>query len=412
MHLKHKGQETWLVWYLLALEAIHLMLPLNWSDDRVFMETASQTQLADFLATKSRLIIDTLTLFFARNPLVWRLLNPLVIAGLALMLISLMQINRTKQKIALSLLILVPSMVLVDAGFMATTLNYLWPFAAGTFVVWAIASEKLTGKRRVVALCAAIPAALLAANMQQMAVVLLAVLVLLAGAALYKRNYRKAILVGVYVLVAAASAFVVFYRSFAGDNARFFRESARYFPDFAQLSVWQRLELGFSTTFYGMTSFSPPALVWAAACVFVCICIIRRFSSPFWKLLSTVPLVMTLFLFFVQTFGANSWIGAILQPSQNFLVSQAQYHFSPAADALYLLTAILFLILLLRLISTTSARLCAVMTLGIGFGARAMMGFSPTVWASGFRTFFPLVMSLLIVCFLAYNTEPKTTPER
>lgn len=38
-----------------------------------------------------------------------------------------------------------------------------------------------------------------------------------------------------------------------------------------------------------------------------------------------------------------------------------------------------------------------------GFGIRALMGLSPTIYASGSRTFLPVYLSLLIIIFLLYK---------
>ena len=40
-----------------------------------------------------------------------------------------------------------------------------------------------------------------------------------------------------------------------------------------------------------------------------------------------------------------------------------------------------------------------------GFGIQALMGLSPTVYASGSRTFLPVYLSLLIIIFLVYKED-------
>ena len=387
------------IWYLLLLEALHLVLPLNWSDDSVFFQKASRLALPQFLNGSSRVWIDTLTWCFAKQPIFWRVLNPLVLLLLAVLLTRLLRLRTQSQKIVLSLLILYPAMVMADAGFMATTLNYLWPFAMGVFVVYALLDCK---PWRVVL---AIPALLFAANMQQSAVGLLAALAILVFFFLQQKQSRKALLAAGYGVLTLASLGFLYYTSFFGENPRFLRETARYFPNFAALSLLQKVELGFSSTFLGFSSLTNRATAASALlCLFLCAAALRREEKKWVKILAFVPPGLLTAIALFRLTGRNTRLWQLLSPAVDPKLSHAVYRFSLFETAAALLLLGVILLLLLRLVRTRKrqALLCGI--LALGFGLRLLMGFSPTVWASGCRTFFPSVMAV-IVCIMMMIEE-------
>jgi len=393
------------LWYLLILELLHMFLPLSWGDDRVFFEKARVMRFPDFLQGSSRILIDALTYGFAKLPFLWRLLNPLVLLGLTSFLIWLLSLQTNRQKLCAGILILFPSMALADAGFMATTLNYLWPFTAGMFAVYSLRAFQ-PDRVSVVRIIAALPLLLYAASMQQTAALLLIVLVLQLVLAVKDKSAQKSVAATLYLLITMVAAVFLFYRSFFGENPRFAREAARYFPDFAGLSLFQRAELGFSATLHGLTSANLSALAFLAFCVFLCVMTLRRnHMKRTLKFVSFLPPILTIALVVFQEFLENTTLWNLLRPPVNARMSHAAYSFSPLMDILYLGLMGLVLFIALRLASGNVNRLLAAFVLALGFLLRMMMGFSPTVWASGFRTFFFPIIAMIICAGFQIKTE-------
>lgn len=377
---------------LLTLELAHLLLPLRWGDDAVFFGKARRLGLAAFLRTSSRPLVDSATYLFASCPLLWRVLNPLALLALAWLLARLLKAGGRRETL-LGLLLLIPSMGLVDAGFMATTVNYLWPVTCGLFVIYSVLRFAPRVQYAWLRCVLALPALAYAANMQQMAVLLPAVLALLCCGAARRKEAGKALLAGAYAALAAVAAAYSYYKSTAGEASRLAREAGRYFPGFQSLSLPQRLELGFSSTFHGLTmALSLPGVLFLIFCVFLAVMALRRPLRVWRKALSFVPAALTVILF---VFRKSS-------PLVNPKMAKAAYLFSWKTDLVFLLLACAVLAAVLQLIQNRGSRLAAFCALALGAGSRVLMGFSPTVWASGYRTFTILALSLLVAGYYIY----------
>jgi hypothetical protein len=396
--------KDFFVWYFVVLEMIHFVIPLNWGDDKVFFQKANSIALLPFLKNSSRVIIDTVTYLFAKQPLLWRVTNPIVLIGLTILLCKLLQLQTQKEKLVLSLLILYPSMALVDAGFMATTLNYLWPFAMGAFVFYCLHTFHVN-QLIYLKMLLSILALLYASSMQQTVLVLFVVLCVQLFMSFKVKNTAKTIAVAGHLLAASGMALFLFYRSFFAENARFIRESAKYFPDFAELSVFQKVELGFSSTFHGLTSVNPAVVVVLLFCVFIFVISLRCSNKKKLHMLSAFPIVIIIFVALFRLLGKNSNLWISIDPTENPRMELATYHFSIVEDIIYLFLASLIFLILLRLITDLTERIIIIVVLFSGMGTRMLMGFSPTVWASGYRTFFIFSMALLIVAYRVYKYQ-------
>lgn len=177
--------------FLLAL-IIHLLLPLHWADDAIFFEKASRLNLSEFLSNSARPLVDTFTYFFAKHPFLWRLTNPLMLVLSSWILsVYLPSKNDYAKNVALCFALVYPSMIVIDAGFIATTLNYLWPVTLGLLCLLPIWKKLNKLKIRCFEMILLIPCLLYAANMQQMAVVLVVIFGMANFYFLFKKDFFR-----------------------------------------------------------------------------------------------------------------------------------------------------------------------------------------------------------------------------
>ncbi|MBR4051281.1 MAG: hypothetical protein IKK09_12355 [Clostridia bacterium] len=399
--------------FFFAVLAVHFFLPLNWADDAVFYEKAASTSLDDFLLTSARPLTDAATWLFAKVNLAWRISNPLVLTVFLAAVEEILPIRKSKVTKAVLLFAVFPSMVLVDAGFIATTVNYLWPITFGLLCLFPIRNKLLKVKTPLWYKLAIIPLLAYACNMQQMCAVLLGVLLCTN---VYIWTVRKEF--DLYVLfqnVAVAAMAVYSYSlNVFSDNSRMLRETARYFPGFGSLNIFEKAELGFSSTFYCMTMELRLAFVgFIIFALFLAVCGLRLNIKPALKAASVFPFVFSL------GFGALAlvkpeWVKAVCGGMVNGGVGKADYVFSPVSDLLFLLVLICFAVSVVSLLKTKTSRMISALILAAGFGSRILMGFSPTVWASGYRTFAILFVSFILAALLIINESSglsKDNPE-
>lgn len=396
-----KRYRFYIAFFFVAL-AVHFVLPLNWSDDAVFYEKAASTTLDDFLLTSARPLTDAATWAFAKVNLAWRIANPLVLTVLLAVVEEILPIRKSRLTRLVSCFAVFPSMVLVDAGFIATTVNYLWPITFGLLCLFPIRNKLLKEKTPLWFKIALVPLLAYACNMQQMCAVLLGVL-LCTNVYLWAVRKEFDLYVSLQTVAVGAMAVYSYSLNVFSDNSRMLRETARYFPDFGKLNILEKAELGFSSTFYCMTMELRLAFVgFVIFALFLAVCGIRMNKKPTFKAASVFPLVFSL------GFGALSlvkpeWIKAVCGGMVNGGVRRANYVFSAVSDLLFLLVLLCGVVLVVSLLKTKTSRIISALILAAGFGSRILMGFSPTVWASGYRTFAILFVAFILIALLILN---------
>lgn len=400
----NKENRTYLYFYLLAL-LIHFFLPINWADDAIFINKSSQLTWLEFVSNSARPLVDSLTYFFSRYPLAWRVLNPFILIVLALILSKFLYVgNNTKMKVAICIAIIYPAMIVVDAGFIATTLNYLWTVTFGLLCLLPLWKTINNIEVKLYEKILLLPFLFYATNMQQMAVVL--VVIFLIGYVYSTKKKKNRIYTLLQLIISVLCTLFSFFINTFGDNSRMIRETGRYFPDFSGLNLFEKFELGFSSTFYCLIM--ELHFGWIAFTIFTIFLVylvfknskkaVDRLQVCFPLLCSSYGLLRTLFssVFLVLE---NYIPGDV----KNYKMTKATYSFELFADLVYLLIIVCILYSLWILLKNMVKYLIATSIFFIGLGTRILMGFSPTVWASGHRTFFIMFLSLIMIVIIIVN---------
>lgn len=383
--------------FLTAAFVIHLFLPLNWGDDKVFSVEAS-LPLSEFLYGSSRILTDTMTYVFNKYNFLWRLLNPCVLTVLAVTVTKLLSVTGKNIKYIICLLVTFPTMAIVDAGFIATTVNYLWPVTFGLISLLVFQNIAAGKKIPFYIFIAVIPLTVYAINMEQMSAVLTASFLIGCTYLFFvKKRFH------IYPLIQLAiSAFGVLYAYFGNtsqDSSRMLRETARYFPDFGKLNILQKIELGFSSTMHSLTiDTRVPLVAFLAFTVFIAVIAFKRKVRISARIISILPIAFTVICPILN----------IIRPFEsikNFRMDKAEYLFSPLFDLLFALVLMCVLYTLAFLLNNKLLTLKAFTVLAAGMASRMLMGFSPTVWASGYRTFCIMIISFVIVTVIILNRE-------
>ena len=378
-----KEYRFYVILYLVFL-AVHLALPLNWGDDKIFLSKSADAGLFEFLQGSARPFTDGLTYIFSRFHFLWRFLNPVVLTVLVWVIPKILPSQNIHK--ALPLLAVYPTMCMVDAGFVATTVNYLWPITFGVISLLPL-KNLIYGQKTSIALCVAIvPLMLYATNMQQMCVVMLVTLTAGNIFFLFKRKIKPYLLL--QNLVVAGMTVYSYYLNTVGENNRMVRETGRYFPEFLSLNIFEKLELGFSSTFYGLTSqiYFPLAMS-LGFMIFLCVRSFKQETKL--RILSVIPPVLSVILCFASPY--------IFGELKNYKMQKAVYSFEPVADVLFVIIGVCVIVSIMSLVKSKSNKIYCLCVLALGLGSRVMMGLSPTVWASGCRTFSIMLISFILI---------------
>lgn len=299
----------------------------------------------------------------------------------------------------LSVLALYPVMVLVDAGFMATTLNYLWPLTFGLAAIYISLKDIYIEKNKWLDWTLCLFALIYSANTEQMAVILL----MFYSAMIFISRIKKP-MVFLEWLICVSGILYDFYANFFKDNPRFARETSRYFETFTNLNPVQKFELGFSSTFLCLSMkicvISIPFVIFLAFLVYVTF---KKYNTWSKRLPSAFLLTITLTASLLSIFPNCTIYKFISGGYINYKMNMAIYSFSPMPDIIFLTILILLLISIWFVIDDFEKRKNAFFILFCGIISRIMMGFSPTVWASGYRTFTIFLVSLVFIAIMIVN---------
>ncbi len=390
--------------YFLIVFVVSWLLPLNWADDAVFAQTTANRTLFDFLKGSARPFTDGLTYIFSHNKWLWRLLNPFVI------MLSVYSVKETlpfkfskNDLLFLSITTTIVTMALVDAGFIATTVNYLWPIAFGVFSLISVKKTYYKEKTPLIYKLISIPLLVYATNMQQMCAVLLGIFLLFNVFLWFNKRFDLFHLVQLFIT--AAGTFMSLYLNFTGDNSRMMRETGRYFPQFAELNVFEKAELGFSSTFFCFimeTRFAFfPFLFFTA---YLSYKIFKNKQKTLPKILSLILPAFTFAMGILSLFDNpvySFFSGGIVHGR----MTKSTYSFGIVPFVIFVISAFLVLYTVLILIDKKEYKFFAFSALLIGLASRVLMGFSPTVWASGYRTFSILFIGFIYVILIVNKSE-------
>lgn len=419
----------------LILLFLQLFLQMGWGDDVWFAE--EMTPLGEYLPFRyknwtSRLLIEAgLKLLTALPEWIWRILNILIVLLLVWIVADLFGVselsgselpgiesNAAKRQAQVCFFVFiwcVPLSCVREAGWIATTLNYLWPMTLGLVAMrpikhW-IKGEKCLAWEYIVYP----PCMLFAANSEQCAAILLGAY-LLFGAYLLKEKGKLSPFY--FLLLGLAAASVAFALTTPGNANRITQETARFFPAFESLNVWQKLLMGFVDTasyYLAAGGVGRHNFVFALLAGILLAGIWQKRAEKHFLRNALAALLPFLFVWGIGAVG-KYWmlrkgfhrIIALLCMNRCLPEGGGSFeYFGVAPYSLYevLLQAGIYMGLLICVVFTiyflhgkSRETLFELLILGAGLLSRLIIGFSPTIYASGTRTALFCTAAILIVC--------------
>lgn len=297
--------------------------------------------------------------------------------------------------ILMAMLLLFPFDYATTAGWITTTMTYIWPIAVGLYSMTALRKAYDGHSFRWYEYVIYSIATIYSANQEQMSVFMLvvygvAILLLLKD----KKLSWIAILQGMCVI-----ANLLMHVLVPGNSIRSIDETAKRFPDYADLSLMDKLELGFSSTLYEF--FFQHNMMFLAFGGILLVAVWHKTKNMVFRLIGMVPLVAQVVLgwgcHFILERRYNIYvldnrlevIGTINE--SNYFRWQTYY-----AIVLLFVISICLIASLYIVFGNTGTSIFAIFLLFAGLGGRMVLSFSPTIWASSLRTF-----TILYVVFFA-----------
>lgn len=438
----------------------HSFTEANFSDDAWFSTMLDQYSILGFLNWRfhtwsSRVILEGILVVLAHSDfMIWRILDILVCLMLVWAISQILDMQDWHAPLWITLsLCLLPVGILYPAGWIATSTNYLWPLTAGMVSLVPLvrslrgdtAQVDTSNKQlRILKKIASLLMLVVAANQEQIAAVLFGVyLCHLIGWYVVKRRemaqqmnaieYEKKPRVYPFlpelVILLASLAFIVLC---PGNTSRNIQEMSSWFPEYPNYSMGERLLMGMLDTvaYFGAGRAKQIILI-----VFVGILIlVLDYKYLKWsKVRDIEPLKALMRWGFPAIFGEAVLLALVLLgfPVRHMIEEGRLYHpsfyydlmanrYLPQHDqclyqnwqialelGLYGLAFLAILGLLWAVADSAKEAVCMIVLTVLAMGSKAMLGFSPTVYASGYRTAFVGSVILLVLGLHLLQKLPK-----
>ncbi len=385
---------------VLVIAMWHTQMELN-HDGIWFRMQLDLMSYAEFIAERyqgwsSRVFVETGLLFFSRHMAAWRVVDTAMWGFLLYGLVKFLD-DKYSAPYAGVVCLLFACYQVVDlnsAGWIASIMNYLWPFTCfcGLLLILKKLFQGQGIKWQEGALGMAL--ALLACNHEQIAAAALGGLACCIAYLIWKKREVSKWL-WVYSIEVVAS--LIFILTCPGNKVRKAAEISLYFEEFPELTLWNKLDMGVtSLCHYCLFEKNYIFLIFL---LLLCIAVWKGHAAMWKKCAAFIlPIGGWLFGYLLRFVKAiipgisNLWnpVGksGTYSPGNPWSVATLIFY------ALIFITVLWELLLILKEDEASGIGLLAV--LGIGFGTRFMMCFSPSIWSSGNRTFMFWQMALII----------------
>ncbi len=395
----------------LVMLVLHAFIPMSLMDDRHYKRMTEISRLFPYLVDiygewSSRLIILTAVrgMLGTFPPFVWRVLNPAVFAMLGL-IISRLVTRKASARVNWFITFLLFTFPFIDmrsAGWVTTSLNYLWVAAFGLYAI-LLAKKTLAGDPvHPIEYALAIPALLYGANQEQMAVILVIVFMVMTVIMIYQKKYYWYLPTGLLLSIAS-----LLFSLFSPGNAARKLVEMDEFIDFDVLSVVDKLEIGFSSTMERLVF--RPNLLFALFCLVLAMVVIKRFPTTFHRVYALLLFFGVFYFGFLIRLGENFFPflqGIQYQITDRGFITLENFTHVSSFFPFFIASGLMVMVFSLLLTFFRQRRgFIAGGILLLGFLSRVMLGFSPSIWASSSRTMMFLYIAIILCAAMLFDDE-------
>lgn len=388
-------------YYLIFLSVMivyHCLLKINFGDEvKYFGKVLSQSSYAEFIVKRwntwsSRILIELVLITVAHiSYILWRVLDILVWTLALFSLSKLLDIDkRSKEMGMLTLLILLyPFFHMRSAGWVATSLNYIWPLAFGLYALTIIRKIYHDQKPSLKEYFLLLPTFLFSINQEQVCAIYLVILIaLLFDKFLHSRiAYELVALIGIDIIQ------LILILNCPGNALRLQKEIKRWMPDFIYKNTFNKLDMGIVHISNTLTN--EINLLFIFCSLYLVYLMYMKNKGRLLKLLAYVP---ALYFCAPSILAKFHPLGAkITKPLLEFYYQKGMTGGNFGRSLFAVVALAVFIGLLVYMADTKKEKFFTGTVLGIGFVSAWVLGFSPTCFASSSRTMIFFYFSVIYV---------------
>lgn len=356
----------------------------------------------------SRVLIDgVIVLMVAWNIWIFRILNWCMWMLLVYSIADLLQIERNKQLSYILILsfLIYPFKVMGAVGWCSVGVNYVWTSALGCYAVTSytklnLGAAKYSMRKKIFFAISMCSAAVFAGNQEMACAILCAIFGMLWFCAYKKSNQFYQIVVGMQFILVIVELLIIL--TCKGNYIRKLQEAERWMPEYTEFTFLDKLSIGITDTINGL--FVGGSFLCLLFAIVVCMAVFTKTRLLSLRCMALIPI-----LFIIGT----RFLPSLLEYEFSYLEDFWEYMPTPRQSEFFALeqdTIISLLMWLAVFLCLTVSvyvtcqnfqeRMLYSIVLGSGLATRAVVGFSPSVYVSGSRTFY--FLDVLIIFCMGY----------
>lgn len=378
-------KSVYYVCLFILVFALHLFMKPGEADDSWFINNYTGNPLSfaymRYMQWSSRFLIEMVLVVIVSLPLIlWKVLDTLMIVLLFYSGNKLLNVKDRKILIFEILLIMIlPWKVFGETGWIATTLNYTWPITLGFYGFSILLEEKTNFLKQIISFLCII----FACNQEQMCCVMIAFIIICFCIRTFQKKNNKVFLIPFIICILMGVLHIIC----PGNSMRQISEMQTWYPAFQNFDVLDKISIGIiSTVTVILFDFR---IIYIA---FIGMLILYIKYLPLNKKLSYIIQFILVCFIFINIYPFDSTQLMFYSKAQESIVIAFMNFVLPVLLFSLLISIVIYLILKTK----NKYNYMFVLLFLSGICSRLILGFSPTVYASGKRT----VIYFYIVCYL------------
>lgn len=379
-----------------------------------FAPFSFESLMSSWAGWSSRMICSAFGIIFMRRPMMlWGFADTAVILLVTVFLDK--KFNKEKDlgnlMIIMGAVCIYPFSIMSTAGWMSTTLTYLWIVPPGLYVIFVIQKIGTGCHVSVLQYVSATFMFLLAIDIEVGVVMMFVILLGYSILQIWNKNKNKY----VYILTMVSLMRIIFDVLWQGNMSRYQSDTTNYFPDHGMLSVLDKMILGFSTSVYTIYErYWVPLIILE---LILCLVVFENHKDRFRRTVCMISMVIAgiyPFSFFFAGQFSNLYTLISGYDARYGWISFYNYTKPDGYIMLFLwgtgLLCTIYMIFIIR--NDIKNWFLWIVYLAAGFGSQFIMGFSPTVYLSASRTatwlFFAILICLIGIYMEWESKNPKS----
>ncbi len=378
---------------------IHTNISCDFGDDIIKKAGYLQNSLWDVMAydyynwDSPGLLSIVMYYLVLLPPFVFKIINIMVIllAAYSISFIANHTNNIKVNWIITIFIILYPFNQMSTAGWIVTSVAYMFPLAFGLYSLTPI-KRILTQKK--IPYAQAVIALLFAVTSPQMTSLLFGIYILFSIYFVYKKT--RSIFSLLMCLI--CSSFFIYHVITPGNHVRYIKEILNWFPDYNMISFVDKIKMGFTSTLANFVV--TPNIFFLSFCILLLGGVWLKHKDIFFRIISTIPLTATF------VFGVFSYLNysptsmGLIDIKKRDFINVTIYNFTEMINYLPIILGFIIvgcILLSFYLIFGNSMMALLVNIIFIsGFASRMILSFSPTLYASSTRTFIYMYFAIIV----------------